>query len=448
MRKVELSLAEIPFPDTGTIERQFLSDCVGNPESLPELTSIVDESMFTDDARVYIWKTILWMFNTGQLIDLATITTRTGKYFIDEIIKRGLDPSTPYTSVQHAVQLRAAAVRRRAYYSAVNLIQSVTKPDSGELDVMESAQKLIMEVQGEKPIVAEADMNSVLTAIDAEIKENKQNTDAGRKTRIPTGFPKLNFLTYGGWGPGQLIILAARPSVGKTAVMLQMAKAAAKAGFPATLFSLEMTKEELGKRLLFSTGRVKPKEVATGYINNDGYTPAVEELKGLPIHINDESRTLAGILSRIIVSVMQGRCKIAFIDYLGLMTIDETNRMQVKDQLARATKELKNLAKRQKIPIVLLHQLNRDSVKEGRAPQLFDLKDSGSIEQDADIVLMLDQEKQVVGTGNPDINIWVRKNRQFKRDVKVTVTPNESYSAFTEADLNIEQQQEEDNEPF
>ena len=450
MKKQELSLAELPFPDTKTIERQFLSDCVGNPESLPELTSIVDESMFTDETRVYIWKTILWMFNTGQLIDLATITTRAGKYFLDEIVKNGFDPSTPYTAVQHAVQLRSSAVRRRAYYSAVNLIQSVTRPDAGELDVMESAQKLTMEIQGERPIVAEADMNSVLSAIDAEIKENKQNTDSGKKTRIPTGFSKLNFLTYGGWGPGQLIILAARPSVGKTAIMLQMAKSAAKAGFPATIFSLEMTKEELGKRLLFSTGRVKPKEVATGYINNDGYAPAVEELRELPIHINDESRTLAGILSRTIVSVMQGRCKIAFIDYLGLLTIDETNRMPIRDQLARATRELKNLAKRQKIPVILLCQLNRESSKEGRPPELYDLKDSGAIEQDADIVMMLDQEKRTEDAGNPNINIWIRKNRQFKRDVKITVSPNESYSAFNEVsrEVHVETEKNEDNEPF
>lgn len=450
MKKLELSLTEIPFPDTGSIERQFLSDCIGNPESLPELTSIVDESMFTNETRVYIWKTILWMFNTGQLIDLTTITARTGRYFLDEIVMKGFDPSTPYSAVQHAVQLRATSIRRRAYFSAVALIQSVTKPDAGELDVLESAQKLTMEIQGEKPIVAEADINSVLTAIDAEIKENKQNTDAGKRTRIPTGFNKLNFLTYGGWGPGQLIILAARPSIGKTAIMLQMAKSAARAGFSATIFSLEMTKEELGKRLLFSTGRVKPKEVATGYINNDGYAPAVEELKSLPIHINDESRTLAGILSRIIVSVMQGRCRIAFIDYLGLMTIDETGRSPLREQLARATRELKLLAKRQKIPIVLLCQLNRESVKEDRAPQLFDLKDSGAIEQDADIVLMLDQEKRIEGTGTPNINIWVRKNRQFKRDIKITVAPNDSYSAFSEvsSDVQEEQEKQEDNEPF
>lgn len=450
MSKYELSLADIPFPDTDIIERQFLADCVSNPESMPEFTSIVDESMFTNEARTYIWKTIVWMFNTGQVIDLATVGTRTGKFFVNEVLMKNFTPSTPYTSIQHAVQLRAATVRRRAYYSAVHLIQSVAKPDAGELDVLEAAQKLTLDVQGEKTIIAEADMKAVLKQVDEEIKENKKNTDSGKRTRVTTGFKQLDFLTYGGWGPGQLIILAARPSVGKTALMLHFAKVAAKSGSPVTIFSLEMTKEELGKRLLFSTGRVSQKQVATGYIDENGYKPATDELKDLPIYINDESRTLAGILSRIMVSVQKGRCKMALIDYLGLMTIDETNRQQIKDQLARATRELKNIAKRQKIPIILLCQLNRESAKENRAPELYDLKDSGAIEQDADIVMMLDTKKRTEGdTRRPDIDIWVKKNRQFLRDVKVTVTPNESYSAFTEAGLNnIQEEQEEDNEPF
>ena len=434
MKKVELSLAEIPFPNTGAIERQFLADCAGNPESLPDFTAIVDESMFTSEARIYIWKTIVWMFNTGQTIDLVTLTARTGNFFIDEVVTKSYEASTPYTAIQHAVQLRASATRRRAYMSAMSLIQAVTKPEAGELDVFEHAQKLVMDVQGENPIVAEADMSSVLKTIDAEIKVNKENTDSGKRTRVPTGFNKLDFLTYGGFGPGQLIILAARPSIGKTAIMLQMAKSAAKAGFPATIFSLEMTKDELGKRLLFSTGKVKPIEVATGYVNEYGYKPAIEELKDLPLYINDESRTLAGLLSRIIVSVSQKRCGIAFIDYLGLINIDETGRMPLNQQLAKATKELKNLAKRQRIPIVVLAQLNRDAAKEDVAPELYHLKDSGAIEQDADIVLMLDNEKRIESDSQqrPNINMWVRKNRQYRRDIKITLEPNDSYSAFRE----------------
>lgn len=436
MKKLELSLTEIPFPDTSTIERQFLADCVGNQESMPDFTAMIDESMFTDEKRLYIWKMLVWMFNNGQVIDLPSVAARAGNIFINEILTRNLDPATPYVALQHAQQLRATAVRRRAYHSAMNLIQAATKPDTGELDVFSAAQQLNMDIQGERPIVAEADMDSVMKAVDAEVSENKANTESGKRTRVPTGFGMLDYYTYGGWGPGQLIVLAARPSIGKTAIMLQMAKAAARSGFASTVFSLEMTKEELGKRLLFSTGMVAPKEVASGMVNIPNYDQAGRELRGLPLYINDESRTLAGLLSRITVSKIQGRCDIAFIDYLGLITIDETGRTPLYQQIAKATRELKLIAKRQRIPIVLLCQLNRESAKEDRPPQLFDLRDSGSIEQDADVVLMLEQKKRDAGGMElkPDIDIWVRKNRQFMKDMRIPVRPNDSYSSFIELD--------------
>ena len=438
MKKVELSLAEIPFPDTGAIERQFLADCVGNPESMPDFTGIVDESMFTDESRLYIWKVIVWMFNNAQTIDLPSVITRTGRYYIEEVLSRNVEPSTPYTALQHAQQLRASSVRRRAYHSAVRLIQSATKPDTGELDVFEAAQQLNMDIQGEKPIVAEATMDAVMDAVGEEVEENRKNAESGKKTRIPTGFYSLDGLTYQGWGAGQLIVLAARPSVGKTAVMLQMAKAAARSGFPATIFSLEMTKEELGKRFLFSTGEVRPFEITTGKVDDEMFGRASQQIRELPIFINDETRTLAGLLSRITVSVLQGRCKIAFIDYLQLITIDESGRMPLYQQIAKATRELKLIAKRMKIPVVLLSQLNREAAKEDRSPQLYDLRDSGSIEQDADIVLMLEQVKKMLEDQQerPNLNIWVRKNRQFEKDVKVVVRPNETYSSFREIDEN------------
>jgi len=457
MSKYEISLSDVPFPDTSTIERQVLADCVGNPESMPEFTGIVEDEMFTDDGRKYIWKTLVWMFNNGQVIDLATVSARTGRFYYDEVLKHGIYESTPLTALQHVMTLRSSAMRRRLYYSCVNLIQKTTRSDMDVLDMYSETQKLVMEVQGEKPVVAEVTMDEVLKAVDEEVKENRENTASGIRTRIPTGFAMLDKMTYGGFRRGQLIILAARPSVGKTAVMLQMAKAAARSGFPTTIFSLEMTSAELGQRLLFSTGKVTPQELTTGYVNEYGYGPAKEEIKSLPIFINDETRTLTGLLSRITVAVMQSRCGIAFIDYLGLVNIEEMRRSPLNEQIAKATRELKQLAKRLKIPIVLLCQLNREAAKEDGAPQLYHLRDSGSIEQDADIVLMLEQEKRVSEDirEKPNINIWVRKNRQFVKDIKLTVKPNETYSAFQELDANgmpahqeQELKQQEDDEPF
>ena len=148
----------------------------------------------------------------------------------------------------------------------------------------------------------------------------------------------------------------------------------------------------------------------------------------LPLYINDFSRSRDEIVTRLNQSVKQKRCKIAFIDYLGLfqdaLTIGNVKLYQV---IAKITGTLKAAAKRLGIPVVLLCQMNRDAVREKRAPELYDLRDSGSIEQDADIVLMRDPK--------PDegrILMWVRKNRNGKRDNALILVPNNSYTAFDE----------------
>ena len=181
-----------------------------------------------------------------------------------------------------------------------------------------------------------------------------------------------------------------------------------------------------------------PYEISSGFVNEYGYGPAQQEIRSLPLYINDESRTLAGILSRITAAVTKERCSIAFIDYLGLIKVDESGRMPLNQQIDMATRELKNAAKRCKIPIVLLCQLNREAAKEDGSPQLYHLKDSGGIEQNADIVLMLEQEKRIDGESDerPNINIWVRKNRQYRRDICIKVQPNSTYSSFREIGEN------------
>ena len=105
----------------------------------------------------------------------------------------------------------------------------------------------------------------------------------------------------------------------------------------------------------------------------------------------------------------------------------------MNQQISNITSELKAVAKRVGIPIVLLCQLNRESAKDGREPQLYDLRDSGSIEQDADVVLMLEQVKNELNTNiTPDVNMWIRKNRQYKKEYCITLRPDDSYARFEE----------------
>lgn len=148
-----------------------------------------------------------------------------------------------------------------------------------------------------------------------------------------------------------------------------------------------------------------------------------------PIWLKDSAFSLDEIASHISINSQSGKCDIAFIDYLGLMR--KNSRLQVHEAIAEITNALKILAKSCNIPIVLLCQLNRTSVTEKRAPEMHDLRASGDIEQDADIILML--EKASYEEDGKEVNIWVRKNRQGKAgDIKIEIVGNETFTAFTE----------------
>jgi replicative DNA helicase len=209
--------------------------------------------------------------------------------------------------------------------------------------------------------------------------------------------------------------------------MLQMAMAAAKAGKSVNLYNLEMTNTELAQRMLFATGRLTPLQMARGEVEWRDFELASGEYAGRPLYLNDSVSTAEEIISRISLNALRGKCDIAFIDYLGLIQMN--SRLQLKEAIAEVTKRLKNVAKEYRIPIVLLCQLNRASASENRPPMMHDLRDSGAIEQDADIILMLERSAENEG----EINMWVRKNRQGKAgDVKVELKANETFTAFAD----------------
>jgi replicative DNA helicase len=262
-----------------------------------------------------------------------------------------------------------------------------------------------------------------------KIEENIQQRKEGKIIRVPTGFSVLDYLTYGGFNAGNLVILAARPSVGKTAVMLQMAKAAATAGKSVNLFNLEMTNVELAQRFLFSTGSVTPQQVARGEMEWINFEIGSGKFSNQPIWLNDSAYTEDEIVRHITLNSQAGKCDIAFIDYLGLIRMNA--KLPLHQAIAETTKRLKQVAKQCGIPIVLLCQLNRASASENRPPAMYDLRDSGSIEQDADIILML--EKASYEEDGKEVNIWVRKNRQGKAgDIKIEIVGNDTFTAFTE----------------
>ena len=423
----ERTLADYPVPDSSLLERQLLSDLVGNPDVIGEVDAIIEPEMFTSGDRKAIYEAILSMFYSEKRIDYSTIFGRVGQRFVTEVINSRVETgTTPNDTISHADALKAADTRRRAYSAAIDLLNLSVMPGVTEETLFVEAESISTALQGMKQAKEESTMPEVVNEIADEIQTREVLAKQGKTSRVPSGFPSLDSLTYNGFGPGQLVILAARPSVGKTAVMLQMARAASSAGFPAAIFSLEMTQSELGQRMLFSTGLVDPLQVATGSVNWERFEAASAQIANLPITINDSARQVRKIAAKIQILARRKQCRIAFIDYLGLVKDGEGAKLPLTQQIANITGLLKAVAKSSKIPIVLLCQLNRASASEDRPPQLFDLRDSGAIEQDADIVLMLEAAK------DKTLNMWLRKNRQYRKEICINLQPNSTYSEFTE----------------
>ncbi len=452
MKQVTHTLTDFPMPENPTLERIVIAELITFPTELIEAERIVNAEMFTSDERKTAWLTLIQMHNSGLSIDLTTFFTRANKDFmLKEVMPQISKIGSGISVLQHCSELREVSAKRKAYLSAIDLLRHSSCNTSTLNDIIDTPAQLIESINADfKEDKYTEKVSDTINILAEEIQHNQCARQNGMRTRIPTGFRYLNKLTYSGFNAGQLIILAARPSIGKTAIMLQMAKEAVFSGFPATIFSLEMTNTELAQRLLFSTEEIKPLQIVRGDMEWDAFERAAGQFASAPLYLNDKSRTIEDIISGIILNHRQGKCDIAFIDYLGLIQ-HSNSRQPLYQIIAEVTKRLKQVAKDCRIPIVLLCQLNRASASENRPPALFDLRDSGSIEQDADIVLMLERNKETSGNGRSDddsypsseieqnnnrINMWVRKNRQGKAgDIAIGLVANSTFTAFSESGL-------------
>ena len=214
---------------------------------------------------------------------------------------------------------------------------------------------------------------------------------------VSTGYDRLNQITQG-FKPGELIVVAARPAVGKTALALNFAyRAATRAKKPVAIFSLEMSSELLVRRLIASESLIPLKNLSTGQLSGEQrlkLSDAVKRVGGAPIYIDD---TPGNKLMDIIAKSRKLQAKepelgLIVVDYLGLVETSGNKGDSRQEEVRKISLALKQLAMELKIPVLALSQLSRDVEKQNRKPQLSDLRDSGSIEQDADVVMLLHRE--------------------------------------------------------
>lgn len=255
-----------------------------------------------------------------------------------------------------------------------------------QLDMVEKSVLGISHGINDEVMTMEAGLMSTLKMIE----RNRANKSL--ITGVPSGYVGIDRITRG-WQGGDLIVIAARPSVGKTAFALNLGRQAAKAGYPGAFFSLEMIHQKLVLRLLSAESGIGIHQLQTGMLTDEDmkelYRLGVNPLAGLPIHIDDHMElSIFKLRSKLRRLVKKFGLKWAIIDYLQLMEGDKSvNREQ---QIAMISRGLKSIAKELGISIIALSQLSREvERRKGNEPVLADIRESGAIEQDADMVCFL-----------------------------------------------------------
>lgn len=361
MVRKEQTLMDFPVPSTTGYEHKLLATIIQDNSLATEIMSIVKREMFSNEHTQKIWDVFVDMYYKREKIDLLTIFPKVdNKYFIDNVLKTEVEYSVTGT-MQLALSFLDTYIKRKAYFSAVDILQKINAGETSD-SIREQFDRFSTKVtEGLGDKIAD-DAESIANEIADDIEK-------GNRTRVSTHIRTLDYYTYGGFGGGNLVILAARPSVGKTTIAMQIAQAASADRNRTLVFSLEMTKQELVQRLIQSTGLISQYQFCTNTIDWENYEKAISQVINGDLLINDEAYNINEIRQKIVIACQTQKIKMVMIDYLQLIK-GANPRLSKADQVGEVTSILKQTAKQCNIPILVLAQLNRASASENRSPQL------------------------------------------------------------------------------
>ena len=325
-----------------------------------------------------------------------------------------------------------------------NIITAAEKMQTQAFEANESAEDILGDAESSVFKLAEDRVRLGLVSISEVVSQNFERisqiyTEGKRITGLSTGYHQLDNLTSG-FQPSDLLILAARPSMGKTAFALNIAEnVAVRSNKPVAIFSLEMSKESLLLRLLSSDARIDSHKFRTGHLSREdgGKIPiSLNRLSGVPLWIDDSgSATVAEMSAKARRMMRDKPLSMVVVDYLQLVTTHGRfgNR---NEEVASITRGLKALAKELKVPVLVLSQLTRAPEREDRQPMLSDLRESGAIEQDADVVMFIHRPNAFKSDQTPEdrnkTELLIAKQRNGPTD-RIRFAFLSAYTRFEEA---------------
>lgn len=393
---INLEKGKIP-PQAVDLEEVVLGAMMIDKKGVDEVIDILHPDVFYKDAHKYIYEAIFKLFESSEPVDLLTVSAQLKKEGRLEavggdfyLIKLTQKVASSAHIEFHARIILQKYIQRSLIKISSEIIEEAYSDATDVFDLLDNAEAKLYEVtQGNLKRSAETAQNLVIQA-KKKIEEisNKEGLSG-----IPSGFDKLDKLTSG-WQPSDLVIVAARPGMGKTALTLSMARnIAVNSDIPVAFFSLEMSSVQLITRLISSETGLSSEKLRTGKLEKHEWEQLNVKVKALekaPLFIDDTpSLSIFDLRAKARRLASQHKIRLIIIDYLQLMTAGGSQKGGNREQeISTISRNLKALAKELNVPVIALSQLSRAVETRGgsKRPILSDLRESGAIEQDADIV--------------------------------------------------------------
>lgn len=386
-------------PQSIEAEQAVLGAALVNPDAIPTILEYVKPEYFYKQAHKYIFQAILDLFDQNEPIDIVTISEYLrdidkldvigGRTYINDM---ALSVITTANVEFHAKKIMQKSILRDLIRAGTSIVSEAYEEPNVD-KALDFSEKIIFDIGQRRDARELVPIKNIVADSFHQIEERYENKD--ELLGVSSGFYDLDALTAG-FQKSDLIILAARPSMGKTAFCLNIgAEVAIRKETPVAMFSLEMSKEQLVQRLLCAEAEIDAQRIRTGHMQMDDWTKlsiAMARLAPAPIFIDDTPA----------ISVMEVRSKarklkyerpnlgLIIIDYLQLMEGDSKSRGDRVQEISTISRGLKALAREINVPVIALSQLSRAvEQRQNKKPMLSDLRESGSIEQDADIVMFI-----------------------------------------------------------
>jgi replicative DNA helicase len=386
------------LPHSAEAEQSVIGSMIMDRDAIMAATEIISGTDFYEQQYSILFNTMIEIFEEGKPVDLVTLQDRLKEKDVPPQICslefiRDLVTSVPTSAnVRYYAQIvRDKAVLRRLIKAAEETANECYM-DKEKLDViLEKTEKQIFDIVQNKAAKDFIDIKEiVLSSIDSIEAAAKNH---GSVTGIATGFYDLDYKTAG-LQPSDLILIAARPSMGKTALALNIAEyVAVKSNISTAIFSLEMSQDQLVKRILAMNSKVDSQVIRTGSLSSDDWVSLMESARLIgnsSLFIDDTSAiTVSELRSKCRKLKMEKNLGLVIIDYLQLMTGRKRSESR-QQEISEISRSLKSLAREINCPVIALSQLSRAvEQRPDKRPMLSDLRESGAIEQDADVVMFI-----------------------------------------------------------